>query len=321
MKSKKILLIVWFTILSINIFCQNIEGIEKGFESSQKVIELIKDKEYNAIRSSFLSQIGKSIPDNMLMKYTNQGAELIKEYGMPDKDFVNKRLMMTKVNDKTIINEESTIVIYFDYPFPAPSEKGQPAERMISIGYIQALGFNKIVALQVIDNTKRPIIKPSFAKLEKLDFNIDDISRYRIRYSGGNVDPEASNTVTGDINELKSNEKIYNQSKKVLELLKDAKIARHEPIKDMPRHNGKPEMIIFQLNFDPNFMAPPEMLKKPHIMVLLILNEETGKSEKNIDWIEIRQFSGMNIGYKYFVSVKEHNELYNQIADFKELIK
>ena len=313
-----IALLLVFLISCSDNFCKSEDiGLTKSFE----IINLIKIKDYNTIKSSFIPQVERTIQLETFTKYIDQCAELIERFGIPEKKDVSRRIMTINLGDNDIIDKTNTFIFYYDFPFPVSNITGKPAEKMISIGFFKELDYQKIVALKLTDNTIKSKILPSFSRLENFDFNINKISHFRIHYTPGNVKKENKKTVTGNFDDLYKNHKLFEQCDSILSLLNNTKITKFDTITEMPRQNGKPEMLIFQLSFDPNYMAPPQTLKEPHLMFILIIKEEEGIPEGNIDTIELMQYKSINNGYSYRFDRKKNEELYKKIVRLKELIQ
>jgi len=146
----KILFVIIFILTFSITWGQN----EKERQKADEIINLIKGKEYEKVKECFLPKIKNSIPDSVLYHYIDLGTGFISQYGIPNYESVKVILTPVTSNiDKSIIDKERILLLYFEYTFPATDFDKTP-KRAIVIGFIKESGSDYITSLQIIDNTK-----------------------------------------------------------------------------------------------------------------------------------------------------------------------
>ena len=83
-----------------------------------------------------------------------------------------------------------------------PARKNEPPLRMITISFLPSVGFDKMVAFNVLDNSNVKEVKPDFEKLSKFDFKQSDFKRIRIYHTGGSPKNGKDNELSEKISDL-----------------------------------------------------------------------------------------------------------------------
>jgi len=303
---KRLLILLFITILTTHLYAQKIDKAKK--ETAYKIINLIKEKDYEKIKKCFPPEIGLNIPDNTLKYYVDMGAGFISEYGIPKEDELISKVKFAQT-------KEGTIQIYsIVFPFPAPKEKYTMPERIIEIGFIEKYGNDKITNIQVAELKPVQTIEQSNIKfLDKLKFGTDSISNWRIYYSRGNVkniksiNPEVF-AVSGNKQKL-SDLKIDTLVQIMFNNLEKAPIKEKKFQNDITRYNGRPETISFRWQYkgDNQFYS----------MQIIIL-EDSDVSEKLNEFVEVNISVFANEASIYLIKKTDLDQLIKILTDFSK---
>lgn len=281
---------------------------DKGFEKALEIMSFFKNKDYDNIRNSFYEPIAKKVPENILKQYTDKASLLIAEYGIPKKEKVINQVSFSKINEPQITKETNVELLVYMFPMPS-TERNEPPLRMITISFLPSIGFDKIVAFNVLDNSKRSTIKPDFEKLINFNLNLTNFKRIRI-YNTNKGNDKALNQKISELD----NEKIKSLNK-ILNLINKANIEKTETTSDITRYKSNPETISLHLNPYEKMMMMPNEITKTYFMITEILENET--DEKESEWIIIRQFKTLTSSYLYYLNKTENKELYNELKKLK----
>ncbi len=280
---------------------------DKGFKKALEIMYFFKNKDYDKIRSSFYEPIAKKVPENILKQYTNKASLLITEYGIPKKEKVINQVSFSKINEPQITKETNVELLVYMFPMPS-TERNEPPLRMITISFLPSIGFDKIVAFNVLDNSKRTTIKPDFEKLLSFNFNLNNFKQIRI-YNTNKGNDKALNQKISELD----NEKVKSLNK-ILNLINKTNIEKTETSSDITRYKGNPETISLHLNPYEKMMMPNE-ITETYFMITEILEKES--DEKESEWIIIRQFKTLTSSYLYYLNKIENKELYNELKKLK----
>lgn len=292
--------------VELNNKTENDEGLTKAFE----IVNYLKIKDYEKVRGSFFDPIAKKVPEELLKKYSDKASELIAEFGIPESGKVLKQITFTQINEPEITKKTNTQLLVYAFPMP-PARKNEPPLRMITISFLPSVGFDKMVAFNVLDNSNVKQVKPDFEKLSKFDFKQADFKRIRIYHTGGAPKKGRDGELSEKISDL---DKTVQQSlNKTIELLSKARIEKTEIANDITRYEGNPETISLHLIPYEKLMVMPNEIDRPYLMITEILENENKLTEKETEYIIVRQFKQLNSAYLYFLKKSENIELYNQI--------
>ncbi|MBJ2172746.1 hypothetical protein JBL43_00760 [Aureibaculum sp. A20] len=289
---------------------QNDRGITKAYE----IINYLKTKDYKKVRASFFNPVAKKVPEELLKKYVDKASELIAEFGIPEKEKVLSQVSSGQINEPEITKERNIEFLIYAFPMP-PARKNEPPLRMITISFLPSFGFDKMIMLNVLDNSNVKEVKPDFEKLDKFDFKQSDFKRIKIYHTGGSQKSGKDGELSEKISDLK---KTVQESLNItIELMSKSKIEKTEIANDITRYKGNPETISLHLIPYEKLMVMPNEIDRPYFMITQILENENGIVEKEKDYIIVRQFKQLNSSYLYYLKKSENMELYNQLKSME----
>ena len=273
----------------------------------ENALEKIKAKDYQGFKNMFHTAVIKNANDIGIQKLVDQAAEFINKYGIPAKEMI-----MVK-NQITYTQEGPVQILSLDYPFPAPKEKYTMPERVISFGFTEKFGMDSLSSFNIRDYAASDSMMTTNMRkipfLEKLSFNEEDISWFRIYYSKGKTNKNIGNedgvfAVSGNNIKLAAIN-ITENIEKIFALLEKAEIEKtNYKYGGAFRNNGNPEYIYYRFRFN-----KPVIENLDELTIYTVIEEEKGVKED--DFIVVSH-SQMN---RYFISKSKNPELFNALKE------
>jgi len=121
----KILFTISVILLSQNLIAQD---EDKGFDKAYEIMNAIKQKDYRTIKDYFYTSISEKISDNALQMYVDQAAELIEEFGIPNKDKILTQIIFSQINEPTITKKKTLLLCTMVFPCHYQKERDPQLE-------------------------------------------------------------------------------------------------------------------------------------------------------------------------------------------------
>lgn len=316
MKHLNLLLLSIFSLLSIvcngqdgrsitlNNYRSEILSENEMIETTKKAIVLIQNNSYKGFKDIFALDISQNIPDEQIKNIVDKINMLFKMEGIPTdyEDIIPSLKLTINGNDSIFINQ-----ITYNYK----------SSKILTFSFLKKYGTQKIAGVFLNQKPSTPTnVKPTITKIENFNFNVNDITRFRIYYSEGKNKKTKYKNVTGVFAIQGDAEKLTQTGlkpiiNKIFDDLKKSKFEKVEVVNTTLQRGDNPKFI--QILFD--------LKDKPYsILIYLPLKDEglyTGK-------IVLMQGEYSNLGYlftlnkeDYSIVVKEFPKIINmKLNDF-----
>lgn len=169
--------------------------------TADKAISLIQNKKYTEFKQLIVDDIAKNIPEQQIIQIVDQINGVLKIEGIPKgNDNILPSLNATlNGNDTIFVNN----IMYNFKPV-------KNSQKVLTFSFLKKYGTDKIVGVNLNTNPLSSAnAKPNIKQIEKFDFNVSDISNFRIYYDEG-IDRKTKFknevgyfAIQGDLNTLK----------------------------------------------------------------------------------------------------------------------
>ena len=145
-------------------------------ETSSKAVQLIQNKNYKAILNLIAEEVAETIPEKQLEQLVDHLHGLFEKNGVPTEDDIDVGIQLyVEGKDTVFINK-----ILYNF---RPTAK-EPNAMVVTFAFLKKYGTQQLAGIfWGIDGIKDA--KPNFAQIDKFDFSIHDIERFRIYYDEG----------------------------------------------------------------------------------------------------------------------------------------
>ncbi len=145
--------------------------------TTDKAVLLIQNKKYTEFKQLIATDVAKNISEQQIIQIVDQINEIFKTEGIP----TGNENILPALN-ATLNGNDTIFVNKIMYNFK-PINNNQ---KVLTFSFLKKYGTDKIVGVNLNTNPLSSAnIKPNIKQIEKFDFNVFDISNFRIYYDEG----------------------------------------------------------------------------------------------------------------------------------------
>ena len=145
--------------------------------TTDKAVLLIQNKNYTEFKHLIVEDIAKNISEQQIIQIVDQINEIFKTEGIPtgNENILPALNATLNGNDTIFINN----ILYNFKPI-------NNSQKVLTCGFLKQYGTDKIAGVNLNTNPLSSAnAKPTIKQIEKFDFNVSDISNFRIYYDEG----------------------------------------------------------------------------------------------------------------------------------------
>jgi len=275
--------------------------------TTDKAVELIQSKNYSELKNLFADDISKNISAQQLTQLVDQIELLFKHEGVPTGNENILPALNASMNGKDTIFVNNIM-----YNFKPLLEGTNSSQKVLTFSFLKKYGTQKLAGINVKTNplsagNAKPTIKP----LETFNFNVADITKFRIFYDEGTKRKTKFKNETGyfaiegdAITLEKSGIKVIVQS-----IFSD--LAKSKPI------NSKPFNSTLNRGDNVKFIQAEFGFKdKPYLLFIYLPIENGGQYSNKI---VVMQKEYANIGYEFSLSQVDYPKITSKFPKIAEL--
>lgn len=169
--------------------------------TTEKAVTLIQNNKYAEFKELIVDDIAKNISEQQIIQIVDQINEIFKTEGVP----TGNDNILPSLN-ATLNGNDTIFVNNIMYNFKPVNN----AQKVLTFSFLKKYGTDKIVGVNLNTNPLSSAnAKPNIKQIEKFNFNVSDISNFRIYYDeGADRKTKFKNeigyfAVQGDLNTLK----------------------------------------------------------------------------------------------------------------------
>lgn len=145
--------------------------------TTDKAVLLIQNKNYTEFKHLIVEDIAKNISEQQIIQIVDQINEIFKTEGIPtgNENILPALNATLNGNDTIFINN----ILYNFKPI-------NNSQKVLTFSFLKQYGTDKIAGVNLNTNPLSSAnAKPTIKQIEKFDFNVSDISNFRIYYDEG----------------------------------------------------------------------------------------------------------------------------------------
>lgn len=151
-------------------------------QTSDNAVHLIQEENYQGVKHLFARDIANSISDQQIIQLVDQINLLFKSEGVP----AGNENIIPALN-VSVQNGDTLFLNNIVYNFNPITNGGKTFSRVLTFSFLKKFGTKQLAGLNLnINPISSGNAQPTITKLEKLNFNVNDITRFRIYYDEGN---------------------------------------------------------------------------------------------------------------------------------------
>lgn len=145
--------------------------------TTDKAVSLIQNKDYTKFKKLIVDDIAKNISEQQIIQIVDQINGIFRTEGIP----IGNENILPSLN-ATLNGNDTIFVNNIMYNFK-PINNNQ---KVLTFSFLKKYGTNKIVGVNLNTNPLTSVnAKPKINQIEKFNFNVSDISNFRIYYDEG----------------------------------------------------------------------------------------------------------------------------------------
>lgn len=149
--------------------------------TTDKAISLIQNKNYYEFKQLIVEDISKNISEQQIIQIVDQINQVLKSEGVPTGN--DNILPSLKA---TLSGKDTIFVNNIIYNFKPISNVGNFSQKVLTFSFLKKYGTNKIVGVSLNTNPLSSAnVKPNITQMQIFDFNVSDITNFRIYYDEG----------------------------------------------------------------------------------------------------------------------------------------
>lgn len=271
--------------------------------TTDKAVLLIQNKNYAEFKQLIVDDVAKNISEQQIIQIVDQINEIFKIEGVP----TGNENILPSLN-ATLNGNDTIFVNNIMYNFK-PMNNNQ---KVLTFSFLKKYGTEKIVGVNLNTNPlSSGNIKPNIKQVDKFDFNVSDISKFRIYYDeGSDRKTKFKNeigyfAIQGDLNTLKES----GISPTVEAIFSELKKSKFELVKAFNSTLDRGEKVKY-------IQAEFGFKNLPYSIFIYLPIKNGGQYENKII---VMQREYVNLGYEFTLNQNDYLKIKSEFPKIAEM--